>query len=138
MLKVNKTLKLTGIDLWEIIKGGAYKDNNKNEFRCKKKLKNFGTRVALIKGDATLIVENIPNEEFDFIHYDLQCKDMSNTHQEMIEIWIPKIKKGGVLIGRDFRDFRSAFYNLGFKESDFKKCTIGGRISERLEYIEVK
>jgi hypothetical protein len=36
MLKVNKDLHLTGIDLWEVIEGGAYKHNNKNEAKCKK------------------------------------------------------------------------------------------------------
>lgn len=137
-LKVNKALKYTGIDLWEVIKGGAYKDNNRNELRCKKRLEGFGNKVELIKGDAKLIAEDIPDEQFDFIFYDLQCKDMSNIHQEMIEKWLPKIKKGGALIGRDFRDFRLALYKNGFKESDIKKCTIGNRISERLEYVKIK
>ena len=29
MLKENKDLQLTGIDLWEVIEGSAYKNNNK-------------------------------------------------------------------------------------------------------------
>jgi SAM-dependent methyltransferase len=137
MLKVNQNLNLTGIDLWEIIGGGAYRDNNKNEQKCQRKLIKFKNRVKLIKGDAKNIALDFPNASLDFVYYDLQCKLMHKFHQEMIEAWIPKIKKGGVLIGRDFREFRQSFYNLGFTENDFKRCKIGNRVSERLEYIEV-
>jgi hypothetical protein len=138
LLRANKSLNLTGIDLWEIIKGGAYKDNNLNETRCKRKLKCFGNRVVLIKGDAKLIADQMQDSKFDFIFYDLQSPIMSDIHQEMIQKWLPKIKKGGYLIGRDFRVFRNAFYNLGFTESDFKKCNIGKRISSRLEYLIIE
>ncbi len=138
MLKHNKQLHLTGIDLWEIIEGSAYKDNNKNEQKCRQKLKKFSNRTTLIKGDAKEIASNIDNETFDFIYYDLQCHLMLDFHQEMIEAWLPKIKKGGFLIGRDFKQFRQAFYNIGFKESDFKVCKIRNRESLRLEYLILK
>jgi len=138
MLRVNNNLQLTGIDLWEIIEGRAYKNSNENQAKCRRKLRPFNKRITLIKGDAMQIADTISNAEFDFVYYDLQCKLMTGVHQEMISKWIPKIKKNGVLIGRDFRDFRSAFYNLGFGEKDFKKCMIGKRASERLEYLVIK
>lgn len=137
MLKENKDLQLTGIDLWEIIDGSAYRNNNKNEKRCSNKLKRFGKRAILIKGDALLIADTIPNESLDFIYYDLNCLPMKNFHQNMLSKWIPKIKKGGMLIGRDFRQFREDFYTLGYIESDIKRCKIRDRISERLEYIQI-
>ena len=137
MLKTNKQLHLTGIDLWEDIEGGAYKENGQNEIKCKRKLKKFNNRISLLKGDAKQIANTIPDEEFDFVYYDLQCRAMVDFHQDMISIWIPKIKKGGVLIGRDFRDFRSAFYNLGYTDKDFKNCNIKNRVSERLEYLVI-
>jgi predicted O-methyltransferase YrrM len=137
MLKVNHHLHLAGIDIWEVIEGGAYRDNNKNQEKCIRKLSKFKNRVNLIKGDAKQIALDFPDASLDFVYYDLQCKLMSSFHQEMIEAWIPKIKKGGVLIGRDFREFRASFYNLGFSEEDFNRCTIGNRISERLEYIKL-
>jgi|688.fasta_scaffold121251_3 SAM-dependent methyltransferase len=134
-LKANKSLHLTGIDLWEIIPGGAYKRNNRNEDKCKRLLQKFSSRITLIKGDAFTIADTIENKSFDFIFYDLQCKTMSNFHKDMIAKWLPKIKTGGVLIGRDFREFRQTFYELGFEEKDIEVCTIGKRLSERLEYI---
>jgi SAM-dependent methyltransferase len=115
-LKANKSLHLTGIDLWEIIPGGAYKKNNRNEDKCKRLLQKFSSRITLIKGDAFTIADTIENKSFDFIFYDLQCKTMSNFHKDMIAKWLPKIKTGGVLIGRDFREFRQTFYELGFED----------------------
>ncbi|MDG1729566.1 MAG: class I SAM-dependent methyltransferase [Algibacter sp.] len=137
MLRTNKQLHLTGIDLWEVIEGGAYKNNNKNEIKCKRKLKKFKNRTSLIKGDAKEIADTFPDAEFDFLYYDLQCKAMLDIHQDMLSKWIPKIKKGGLIIGRDFRDFRSVFYNLGYTEEDFKNCTIKNRVSQRLEYLVI-
>jgi hypothetical protein len=137
MLRVNKELKLMGVDLWEVIDGGAYKDNNKNEWRCRRKLKKYGDRFILLKGDAFKIAKEVKDQSFDFVFYDLQCKPMQNFHRDMIEVWLPKLKKGGYLIGRDFRAFRNDFYALGFKEEDFQPCTIGDRKSTRLEYLVI-
>lgn len=138
MLKENPNLHLTGIDFWKVIEGSAYRFNDKNEQRCRRKLKPFAGRYTLLKGDAFAIANNIPDASCNFIHYDLHCKIMTNRHQEMLAKWIPKIKKGGLLIGRDFKEFRAAFFALGFAESDFKKCTMRGRTSLRLEYLEIK
>ncbi|MFA6152087.1 MAG: class I SAM-dependent methyltransferase [Chitinophagaceae bacterium] len=138
MLKENKNLNLTGIDLWENLEGSAYKNNQKNEFRCKRKLRRFSDRTTLIKGDAKNIVNEFPDSSFDFIYYDLQCRNMLDFHHQMISLYLPKIKNGGILIGRDFRQFRETFYNLGFEEEDFLNCKMGERISPRLEYLVIK
>ena len=135
MLKVNPQLHLTGVDLWEVIEGGAYRQNNKNELRCNKKLKPFINRVTLIKSDAIEVAQNMEDGLFDFIYYDLNCKPMLGHHQSVLRSWLPKIRKGGMLIGRDFREFRPELYGLGFVEEDIRKCTMGSRVSERLEYI---
>ena len=138
MLKINPKLYLTGVDLWEVIEGSAYKNNNKNEQKCKHKLRRFKKRDTLIKGDAMQIEKNFSNEQFDFIFYDIKCDIMKDRHQEMFSMCLKKIKKGGVLIGRDFKWLRQEFYNLGYKEEDIKKCKIGKRTSERLEFLTVK
>lgn len=137
-LKTNPNLHLTGIDLWEVIEGSAYKNNNKNEQKCKYKLRKYKNRTTLIKGDAMQIEKGFSDEQFDFIFYDIKCDIMKDKHQEMFSLYIKKIKKGGVLIGRDFKWLRKEFYNLGYKEEDIKKCTIGKRTSERLEYLTIK
>lgn len=138
MLKFNKELFLTGVDKWDVIAGGAYKHNHLNEEKCRKRLKPFGDRVNIVKNDALKAAEFIEDDSLDFIYYDLQCKAMLGKHDEMIKSWTPKIKDGGVLIGRDFRDFRQAFYNLGYQDKDILRCKIGSRYSERLEYFVVK
>lgn len=135
MLKVNQQLKLTGIDLWEVIEGGAYRENNRNELKCIAKLRSFGERVTLIKSDAIEVALGTADELYDFVYYDLNCKPMIGHHQSVIAAWLPKIRKGGMLIGRDFREFGSELYALGFEEEDIRKCIMGNRVSERLEYI---
>lgn len=135
ILRVNRNLSLTGIDLWEVIEGSAYKNNDINEEKCRRKLNSFPNRVTLTKGDALQIVSNFENGGFDFIFYDLACKHMADRHPELITKCLSKLKKGGFLIGRDFRNFRGSFYQLGFEEKDFHRCTIGNRTSERLEYL---
>ncbi|MEM1001030.1 MAG: class I SAM-dependent methyltransferase [Bacteroidota bacterium] len=134
-LVVNRQLYLTGFDKWEVIKGSAYKHNDFNELRCRRRLKPFSKRVQLIKGEALEQVGLIEDASLDFIHYDLQSIPMQNRHEEMIKTWMTKLKDGGVLVGRDFRDFRPALYNLGIEETDIKQCKIGRRMSQRLEYV---
>ena len=138
MLRVNPGLQLTGIDLWEVIEGGAYSKNDGNEEKCHKRLKKFKDRITLIKGNALNLSEEIENGSLDFVYYDLQCKPMHGFHSSVLEKYLPKIKKGGVMIGRDFRDFRNDFFGLGFEESDFIPCEFKNRVSHRLEYLEIK
>lgn len=137
-LRKNPQLHLTGIDLWEVMEGSAYKNNDKKEAQCRKKLKRFKDQVHLIKGDANDICHDIKDGIFDFILYELQRGKTPRFHQKMIQKWIPKIKKGGGLIGRDFRTYRDELYALGFKESDFKRCSYNNKPSERLEYLTIK
>lgn len=134
-LRANKSLHLTGVDLWEVIAGTAYKRNNANHDKCKRRLKSFKDRVTLVKGDAMTLIDEFDNEQFDFIFYDLECGPMHDLHPQLIAKCLSKIKPGGYLIGRDFRNFRGAFYELGLQEEDIYRCTMGKRISERLEYI---
>ena len=138
MLKFNKQLHLIGIDQWQVIEGTAYRKNPLNEEKCRGRLNQFNERVTLIKEDALLATNFIDDNTLDFVHYDLQCKSMKDKHEEMIKAWMPKIKDGGMLIGRDFRDFREAFYNLGYREREILRCKIKGRFSQRLEYLVIK
>jgi len=137
VLRANVQLTLIGIDKWQIIAGNAYKHNDINEKKCRKRLKRFSNRAQLIKGEALTIADIIADASLDFVYYDLQSQPMKDKHEEMIKKWIQKIRDGGMLIGRDFRDFRQAFYNIGIQEHQIQPCKIGKRTSERLEYIYI-
>ena len=138
MLRQNPDLTLWGIDLWEIIEGGAYKYNDRNEHKCINRLQKFGSRVNLIKMDALEAASLFEDHSLDFVFYDLQTRLMAKQHLGVIRAWLPKLKNKGVLIGRDFRDFRADFYALGYQETDLKKAVVKGRVSRRLEYLEVE
>lgn len=138
MLKYNKELHLSGIDKWQVIAGRAYRRNPLNQIRCIRRLNRFQERTNLIHEDALVAAGFFDDDSLDFVHYDLQCKPMFGKHEEMIETWTAKIRDGGVLIGRDFRDFRNSFYRLGYEEKDIVPCKIKGRFSRRLEYLVIK
>lgn len=138
VLAKNTNLEMIGLDFWEITPGKAYKDNNLNEERCKKAVAKFGNRVKLYKGDALNIAEKIEDQSMDFVFYDLYNFRVSNKtlHQTIIKKWTPKIRKGGVMIGRDFHnaDISEAITELGFI---IEPCIIKGKPSERLKYFSV-
>ena len=138
VLRINKQLHYTGIDLWEGIQGEEFTNNKTNEIKCRKKLKRFNTRTQLIKGDAYYLSDTFKKESFDFIFYDLHSEHMDGFHSSVLKKYLSKIKKGGFLIGCDFRNFRVDLYALGFKESDFKPCEFKNKQSERLEYLVIK
>ena len=105
----------------------------------RKFLGSFVLTMVLILSIAIVfdISEKLEDQSYDFIFYDLQCKHMEGFHSSVIKKYLPKIKKGGVLIGCDFRSFRYDFYALGFKESDFKPCQFKNQRSQRLEYLHI-
>ncbi len=139
VLRMNPQLTMIGIDLWELIPGGAYKKNVQNEDVCKEALKMYGSRAILYKGDVNEQVHKVENSSLDFVFYDLNNCSLDSTmafHEKVIRHWIPKVKKGGFFIGRAFHtpDLGGAIKKIG---CPVKKCVIEGRESERLMYFEV-
>ena len=142
MLQKSSELNLVGIDLWESIEDSAYNTNNKNFEKCRKKLKRFGNRIELRKGDTAVLASNYENNYFEFVHYDLQTASLNTveSHTRILSQWIKKVMNGGVVVGRDFRnpEIRLALNKLGFKDSDIKPCQINTKLSLRMEYVKVK
>ena len=142
MLRKNPDLNLVGIDLWESINAGAYLRNDKNYDKCLKKLKPFKNRVELQKGDASVIADNFKDKEFDFIHYDLQTASLNTveSHYRILSQWVKKVRNGGVIVGRDFRnsEIRLALNELGFKEHNIQPCTLKIRNSVKFNRLNFK
>ncbi len=136
ILQHNPNLKMTGIDLWEIIPGGAYKKNVENEKICIKATKKYGERVQLLKGDANILAKQFADSSLDFVFYDLYNFRTSNSdfHQKMLENWLPKIKLNGIIIGRDFHnsDLKKVIEDMGFV---IQNCLIHQKPSIRLKYF---
>jgi len=136
-LKMNSELELTGIDTWKVMPG--YKKNKLYELLCKIKSFRFRDRAKLVKADAMEIAKDFANNSLDFIHYDLFNFRVSTVslHENIIKSWLPKIKKSGMLIGRDFAemDINQALKNIRL---DWNYCRIGDSISTKLGYSIVQ
>lgn len=105
-LNRNKQLHMTGLDLWEDQPNSPYKENAKNGEIAMERNKPFANRSVLYKGDAVDIATQIKDGTLDFVFYDLYNFRISTVdfHKRIIAPWLPKIKPGGVLIGRDFHE----------------------------------
>ncbi len=116
-LKSNPQLNLTGIDTWKSTKGYPQNKLHAYEMICRTISLLFGNRARLIKQDANECVHSFADGSLDFIHYDLFNFRISTVslHETTLRLWIPKLKKNGLLIGRNFSkiDIATALHNLG-------------------------
>ena len=107
-MKLNTTLKLYGIDSYESegnslerYDEGIYEGREKNSMieRAEKIEKLFTGRASMIYLDSKEASEFIPNGHLDFVFI-----DADHTYegvQRDIELWEPKVKENGLLMGHD-------------------------------------
>ena len=134
-LKLNPHLDLTGIDSWQATKGYPQNKLNLYEMFCRAISLMFGSRAHLIKQDVNECVHSFADGSFDLIHYDLFNFRTSTVplHETTLKLWIPKIRKNGILIGRNFSkaDIATALDNLGIH---CERYTGGENSSKKLLY----
>ena len=76
-------------------------DNQYNELKESLKDKPF---VKIIRDYSFNAVKQFPDECFDFIYIDAD-HTFEGCYQDIID-WYPKVKKGGILCGHDYKDVR--------------------------------
>ncbi len=138
-LRKNPKLHMVGMDLWEDQPNSPYAHNAENERKCRQRSEPFGKRAELQKGDAPAIAGKYPDGNFDFIFYDCYNYRISTPafHERILTPWLPKLKKGGYLIGRDFHepDIQAALTAMGC--SDIHVLQVKGKDSLRLKYVKM-
>ena len=67
---------------------------------AKKKLSKYGRRVELIRKSSKAAAEEFKNRTLDFVFIDAN-HSFKNCYQD-IQLWYPKIKMGGYLMGHDY------------------------------------
>jgi len=84
-------------------------DNNYSE--TLKKVEQFGDKAVILRGLATKMSVNIKDGELGFIFLDAS----HDYHSVMtdLNIWVPKVKKGGVVSGHDYL----SHYHRGVKKA---------------------
>lgn len=119
LLKRIPGLKLYGIDLWENYKG--YERDLASQFLVnayEKAVENTkGYDCILIKGWSNEVVKQFEDESLDFVYIDGNHKFEYTV--EDIALWSPKVRKGGIIAGHDYRDWShtSRWDNMQVKEA---------------------
>lgn len=112
-------LKLYGIDLWENYIG--YKEDlaaKALEGAYEKAQENVrGFDCTLLKGWSNEIVKQFEDESLDFVYIDGNHK--FEYVIEDIALWSPKVRKGGIVAGHDYKDWSntSRWISMQVKEA---------------------
>ena len=78
-------------------------------------VREWFSRVRIIKGYATEFAQFFPNNFFDFIYIDANHK--YEEVKKDIELWYPKLKSGGLFSGHDYLDRLDPECDFGVKSA---------------------
>lgn len=98
--------KLFLIDIWKHtpnVTGDANSPqswHDSNYFDAKERMKPFGNKVKFLKGESNKMVEKVKDDSLAFVYLD--GNHSYEGVKEDLKLWLPKIKKGGVMIGHDY------------------------------------
>lgn len=110
LLTIWKGRCLYSIDPWRCYSQEEYPDvmnvaQKEQDLRCERtreRLKRFGQRSQIMRmtsGDAASV---IPDNSLDFAYIDAQHH--YEAVKEDLGLWLPKVRKGGILAGHDYVD----------------------------------
>ena len=97
--------KLYLVDPWENQKKENYDENNNHNHNQDlentiKKLENYKERYEIIREYSDIAYKNFNDESLDFIYID--GNHSYEAVKKDLELWYPKLKKGGVFAGDDY------------------------------------
>lgn len=109
--------RLHMIDVWEEIDNYNYVRSKDMEYAINRVKKFDNNRYNIVKKYTTEAALLYPNEYFDFIYL-----DASHTYESSrrdIQMWWPKLKRGGIFCGDDYinGNFEAAGYRFGVKDA---------------------
>lgn len=95
-------LKLHCVDLWSGYEGYKKGDANmqKNYEDAQRRLKAYDCRFWVMR--STIAAAQFPDQSLDFVYIDAN-HDLFHVIQD-ITVWLPKIRKGGIIAGHDYCD----------------------------------
>ena len=99
-------LELIGVDVWAEYDGNwrssEYQDNAYR--RARERLEKYG--VKLIKNTSLEASRDIPDNSLDFVFID--GSHLFDNVMLDILLWIPKVRKGGIISGHDYYQFKNS------------------------------
>jgi hypothetical protein len=118
------------VDVWRPL-GDEYIDasNHKNHINAyaetMNNIKGLENRGIMIRGASTVSVDIFANESLDFVYID--ANHAYDFVKEDIELWYPKVKKGGYVCGHDYIQF-DWYTDPNFLENKKDKHIWGGDV----------
>ena len=110
MLKVNPDLNLTLVDPWWTEDITASRRGEKRQSadyeNCMNRMKQYGSRVQILKMTSMDAINQIPDNSLDFVYID-GCHEFDYVMRDVIE-WARKVKPGGIVSGHDYYRFKNA------------------------------
>jgi hypothetical protein len=93
------------VDIWETknffgdaASPQSWHDSNYNE--AKERVSNFSNKVTFLKGLSSNMAKDIEEDSLDMVYLDA-CHTYEAVLEDL-EVYLPKLKKGGIMAGHDF------------------------------------
>jgi len=123
VLLTNKSLKkIYFVDPWKLYEqdpGCSQKQQDEIYEGTVKLLKKYGDRAAVVRKSSMEAVSDFANEYFDFIYIDAN-HDYKHVAEDIAN-WYPKLKKGGIFAGHDYRNDPPEIYGVKPAVDEFCK-----------------
>ena len=122
ILKYWKASKLYSVDSWGKIAdqtgdGGFENDwHEKNYQNALSLLKEFGEKSVILRGISWEMAVHVPDESLDCLYHDC-CHEYECVKKDLA-VWLPKVKKGGVVA---FHDYSNPRYGVKIACDEFAK-----------------
>lgn len=98
----------------------SQKEQDERYQKVLSRMEKYGDRVAIIRKESIEVSKCFDDEYFDFIYIDAN-HTYESTKQD-IEEWYPKLKKGGVFAGHDYRNGVTRLGTYGVKKAVDEFC----------------
>jgi hypothetical protein len=128
LIEKSKLSKIYLLDTWKHFNESEYNDKtNGNQSvqdaryaKVVERMRIYGDRVEIIRGDARLEFNRFTDAFFDFVYID------ANHKYDAVKIdianWYPKVRGGGVLAGHDYMDGIKRTGEYGVKSAVDEFC----------------
>jgi len=121
--------KLYSIDPWVYIEDHSDGSNVSNEEqekiyeKAKKTLGQYGSRSDIIRDFSISASKRFKNQSLDFVYIDAR-HDYKHALED-INLWLPKVRIGGILAGHDFLEGTWANTTFGVKKAVLELFPLG-------------
>lgn len=122
----NKDIRIVSIDDGSMPLSNNYSpDYNSYLPTLERSFKNkIVKNIEMMVGDIDQLSDSFENESFDMVHIDM----MEHVEEKALELYLSKLKKGGLLLLRNYRRKQDAFDRILDNCSNKKMIEYGGLI----------